>query len=154
MAQLPFIIAEKPLEQLLQSKTRKYHPIFRGFSHQHAVKEAYDQLNDKKKAAAVSGCLDFPDNDIERQHKLAEELFDAILDCSNAEEKPRLLAAKKSRKRKASELEDENEGEDGDPDNAGSREWVDNTHVKRIKAASDVEIQFIAWNLLVRSDHW
>lgn len=151
IAQLPILVAETPLEQMLESKTGRYQPIFRGFSHQHALKDAYDRLNDKKKAAAVSDCLDFPHNNIESQHKLAEELFDAILDCSSAEEKPRLLAAKKSRKRKASVLEGQDEGEDSDPGNAEPREWVDNTHVKRIKAASDVEIQFIAWNLLVRA---
>jgi hypothetical protein len=139
--QLPVLApSSPPLEEMLQSQTRKYQRIFRGFDHQQAAKEDYDRLNDKKKAAAVPDCQDFP-NDVEDQHKLVEELFDAILDFSQVEEKPRLLV-KRPKKRKASELEDEQTENE-------ARQWTDNTHVKRIKQAKDVEVQFIAWNLLV-----
>lgn len=136
----PIAADSPPLEDMLEIQSRKYQRIFRDFDHQQAVKEDYDRLNDKKRAAAVPECQDFPD-DLESQHRLVEELFDAIVDFTAAEEKPRLLV-RKTKKRKFSELE-----EDDNDDEA--RQWTENTYVKRIKSAKDVEIQFIAWNLLV-----
>jgi len=134
--------ADVGVEDLLGAQqTRRYQPIFRGFDHAQSAKDEYDCLNDKKKATDVPDCTDFPEDDIQSQHKLVEELFDAIADCSGTEEQPRLVN-RKAKKRKAAELDEE--GDDG-------REWTENTYVKRIKTAKDVEIQFLAWNLLVCS---
>ncbi|KAB5576621.1 hypothetical protein GE09DRAFT_1185294 [Coniochaeta sp. 2T2.1] len=143
----PLAAASEPLEAMLQSKTREYKPLFRGLDHAQAVREAYDRLNDKKRAANVPDANDFPTEPHEL-HNRAKELFDAILDFSDAEEKPRLVV-KKTKKRKASEMEDN--GDDGDdyPDN-GNREFTENTAWKRIRNASDVEINLLAWNLLRR----
>lgn len=145
---LPFLMPDSlPLGDLLQAQpTRKYQRIFRDFEHQQAIKEEYDRLNDKRQAT----CDDFP-NDAEGQHRLVEELFDAILDFSEAEEQQRLLVAKTSKKRKTSEVEEgagDQELLDLVKDNE-QRQWADNTYAKRINAAKDVEIQFVAWNLLV-----
>jgi hypothetical protein len=149
---LPFIQADSvPLGDLMRTQpTRQYQRIFRSFEHQQAVKEEYDRLNDKRRAAAVPDCQDFP-NEIDGQHKLVEELFDAIIDCSEAEEQRRLIV-KKSKKRKASDFEEEanhNEANNNGAKDNEARQWVDNTYVKRISTATDVEIQFVAWNLLV-----
>lgn len=59
---------------------------------------------------------------------------------------------KKPRKRKASETEEDG-GDDkpvkGAKDDNEICQWAENTFVKRIRTAKTVEIQFIAWNLLV-----
>ena len=144
----PILTDSLPLQDLLHAQsTRQYQRIFRSFEHQQAVKDEYDRLNDE----GAPACDDLP-TDIEGQHKLVEELFYAIINNDFAEEQPRLLV-KKSRKRKASDLEDEtgdHEPKDNEPE---CRQWVENTYVKRIRMATDVEIQFLAWNLLVSSRH-
>lgn len=139
---LPPLAADDTLDDLLRVQTRKYQPIFRNFDHEKAVKEEYDHLNDKRKAADVPDCADFPDDEAS-QHRLVEELFNAILDSTEAEELPRLVN-KKGKKRKASEMDGEHSAAQDD-----DRQWTENTYVKRVKSASDIEIQFIAWNLLV-----
>lgn len=85
---LPAIIPDSlPLGELMRvPPTRRYQRMFRNFEHQQAVREAYDQLNDNKNARVVSGYGEFP-NDVDGQHRLVEELYNAILDFSDMDEK-------------------------------------------------------------------
>jgi hypothetical protein len=47
-------------------------------------------------------------------------------------------------------MDDEDDEDTDDPTgDTEARQWIENTHKKRIMAATDIEIQFIVWNLLV-----
>jgi hypothetical protein len=141
LPRLPVIPAGPSVaDRMAGDQTHRYQPdMVRGFEHAEAMQAAYDILNDKKKNAAVPDCRDFPEDE-QAQSRLAGELFAAIVDCSNTEEKPRVVT-RKTKKRKHEDVAKEEEEE--------TTEYRDNTHVKRVKMAKDIEITLVAWKLLV-----
>lgn len=97
-------------------------------------------LNDKKGRTNVPAATDFP-ADFAGQSELVRRLFVAMTDIESAIDDTR--QKRKSNKRKAGELEDEEEEPQGD---AGT---ADSTHVARIKNAANLEIEIACWDTLV-----
>lgn len=136
----PVLGADVALEDMLKIRSHTFKGLVRDLGHFSALKTEYERLNNKKDNTDVPDCDDFP-QDLDDQRSLVRELFEAMVDFSEIVEEPRLV--RKNKKRQHSELENED---------SSLAEYRDNTHVKRVKESSDVEIELLAWNLLVSLD--
>ena len=111
------------------------------FDHYLEVKERYVTLNDKVGKAFVPDAEDFPE-DVASQQRLVKELFNAMLEFDELIDEKRQLRAKK---RKISETAGEEEG--------GTSRFEESTHVRRVREASNLEIELLCWELLVGIFH-
>jgi hypothetical protein len=120
----------------------KYHDgKFRGLinnaTHFKRVREVYYSLNDQKGRTYVEHASEFP-SDLSGQVKLVEELFNAMLNFDDFIDEPRQKRRKRRKMNQDAEEEEDN-------DNS----VTDSTHVRRVRQASDLEIELLAWELLV-----
>jgi len=124
-------------ETLLQDKDHSFKAIIVDYNHYLAMRDQYVALNDKKGKTAVPDVTNFP-ADPASQRELVEELFAAILDFDNVIDGQR---QKRVNKRKTGNVPEEAEEE---------VRFADSTHVRRVKEASNLEIELLSWELVVR----
>lgn len=124
-------------ETLLQDKDHSFKAIIVDYNHYLAMKDQYVALNDKKGKTAVPDVTDFPADPVS-QRRLVEELFAAILNFGNVIDGQR---QKRVNKRKTGNVPEAAEEE---------VHFADSTHVRRVKEASNLEIELLSWELVVR----
>lgn len=124
------------VETLMRDRDHTFKSIITDYSHFLSVRDQYVGLNDKRGRTAVPDAVDFP-IDVAGERKLVEELFGAMLDFGEVIDEQR---QRRSKKRKAVDAAE-------DPEMEVS--FTDSTHVRRVKEASNLEIELLAWDLVV-----
>lgn len=127
---------EVSVAMLLKDKDHTFKAVITDYNHFVTMKERYLAFNDKKGRTDVPDATDFP-SDVNEQRELVQELYAAMVDCGDLIDAQR---QKRTRKRKADQITGDGEDE---------VTFTDSTHVRRVKEASNFEIELLSWGLLV-----
>lgn len=144
------------LADLLQQKDHKWSGIIQDYEDYKELTRQYFALNDKTGRTKVPDCDQFPE-DKESQKELARELFEAIVDFSDVIDGTKKVEKKKKNANSGSHRDDDEEGAESDAGEEGDGEAeedeqtgsADPVHLKRVKALSNLEVELLAWELLV-----
>jgi hypothetical protein len=157
------------VDELLEQRDHKWSGIVEDYDHCRALAKQYMALNDKKAKPADRD--EFPE-DRELQKELVRELFEAILDFSDVID-GKGTAKNKGNGKNDAFANDDNEHEEkanvkveGSPSNEATPvaddarsaftsqsgaepSPADTVHTKRIRSLSNLEVELLAWDLLV-----
>jgi hypothetical protein len=124
---------ESNIIELLKQKDHVWSGIVRDFNHYQELARKYKSMNDKRGKTCVPVCKDFPE-DKQTQRELVRELFESILDFSDAIDCIRDGSGKTI---------------NGDAEECTGLQAGETVHAKRVKALSNLEVELLAWDLLV-----
>jgi len=124
---------ESSIVELLKQKDHNWSGIVRDFNHYQELAREYKSMNDRRGKTCVPECKDFPEDE-QTQRELVRELFESILDFSGAIDCIRNGGGKAINR---------------DVEECMGLQAGETVHAKRVKALSNLEVELLAWDLLV-----